>query len=93
MNVKAKDDAGKSAVSSTSTSINVRQTFLETQFKTYAELDASRQLMGLHISQSDKKRARIRYRDKSAPKRNHLVTFSLSAKTGCYSRAKGTRGV
>ena len=73
------------------TSLEARQNFLRSKFKTYKELDTSRKLMGLYISQSYK--GRIRYRHKCAPKNVYLVTFRLSLKTGIYSRAEGTRGV
>ena len=53
-----------------------RENFLTQQFATYDDLNSARELLGLNISQSSKDRSRIRYRDKSAPKKGHLVCVS-----------------
>ena len=67
-----------------------RVQFLGRTFTTYKELDEARKLMGLNISQSSKAKTRVRYRDKNAPKKGHLLTFRYNIKCGNYQRAKGS---
>ena len=77
----------KPVAGNTTTTRAVRTKFLTQKFSTYEDLDRSRKLMGLNISQSNRSRTRIRYRDKSGPKKGHLVTFRYNKSSGAYQRA------
>ena len=74
----------------TSGALTARTRFLSSEFNSYEELNKSRQLLGLNVSQSNKDKSRIRYRDKTGPKIGHLMTFRYNRKSGRYHRAKGS---